>query len=56
MTRLSQLQVTLSNHLLSTSEQVSLKGKGMGNMVTKDGKNCPPPVDEGKLGINERFM
>lgn len=55
MTNLIQIKEKLAHQLLSTREQLSLKGKGMGNMMTMEGKNCPPPVDQGKLEINERF-
>lgn len=56
MTNLIQIKEKLAHQLLSTREQLSLKGKGMGNMFKKEGKNCPPPVDQGKKDIDEKFF
>ncbi|MFK8004815.1 MAG: hypothetical protein AB8H03_00530 [Saprospiraceae bacterium] len=56
MTNLIQLQQLLSTNLLSPQEQISIKGKGMGNMMRMDGKKCPPPVDEGKKEIKDKFL
>lgn len=56
MTKLIQLKSVLATNLLSTQDQISLKGKGMGNMVGDSSKNCPPPVDDGKIEIKEKFL
>lgn len=55
MTNLIQLEKKFTRNLLSSQEKLSLKGKGMGNMMRMEGKKCPPPVDEGKLEIKARF-
>ncbi|MFK7771730.1 MAG: hypothetical protein AB8F94_06310 [Saprospiraceae bacterium] len=56
MTNLIQLEKKFSRNLLSTNQKLSLKGKGMGNMMTMEGKKCPPPVDEGKKEIKDKFL
>lgn len=55
MTNLIQLEKALSRNLLTGKEKYSLKGRGMGNMITMAGEKCPPPVDEGKLEIKSKF-
>ena len=55
MTKLTQLKQLLSTNLLTAKEQISLKGKGMGNMNSKSDKRCPPPVDEGKKDVKYKF-
>ncbi|MFT6320417.1 MAG: hypothetical protein ACJAT4_001342 [Granulosicoccus sp.] len=55
MTNLIQFEKTFSRNLLTDKEKSSLKGRGMGNMMDKAGKKCPPAVDEGKLEIKSKF-
>lgn len=45
MARLIQLEKLLCNNLITKKDQISLKGKGVGNMLSMDGKKCPPPVE-----------
>jgi len=56
MTALKNLNQKFATNLLSTKEQKNLKGKGMGNMYRMEGKNCPPPVGNGKKEIKDKFL
>jgi len=49
MARLNRLEELLCNNVITKNEQISLKGKGLGNMHRMNEKNCPPPVEDGKI-------
>ena len=49
MKPLNKIKETLQTSVLSMQESKNLKGKGVGNMKTKEGKKCPPPYERGVI-------